>query len=170
MVDQPGAARRAAGLLVGHHSQLEVAPQPHPEAGQQPDHGHAHGHHVLHVDRAPPPDGAVVDLSGERRVAPASGLGHHHIDVAVEQQGRLGPVAAGQPGDQVGPARRGRQHLRLDPDPAQVVGEERHALGLVAWRVGGVEPQQRPQQLHHRLALPLPVDLLQCRVHRSSFG
>jgi hypothetical protein len=170
VVDQPGAASGAAGLLVGHRGQLEVAPQPHPEAGQQPDHGHAHGHHLLHVDRAPAPNGTVVDLPGERRVAPAPGLGRDHVDVAVEQQRRLAPVAAGQPGDQVGPARRGRQHLRLDPDPAQVVGEERDALGLVAGRVGGVELQQRPQQLHHRLALPLPIDLLQHRVHRSSFG
>ena len=166
VVDQPGAAGRAAGLLVGHRGQLEVAPQGHPEPGQQPDGGHAHGHHLLHVDRAPAPDGAVVDLAGERRVPPAPGLGRDHVDVAVEQQRGRVPVAAGQAGDQVGPARGRRQHLRLDPGPAQGVGQEGHALGLVAGRVGGVEPQQRPQQLHHRLALPLPVDLLQRRVHR----
>ena len=74
VVDQPGAAGGAAGLLVGHRGQLEVAPQRHPEAGQQPDDGHAHGHHVLHVDRTPAPDGAVVDLpaNGGCRQRPAS--------------------------------------------------------------------------------------------------
>ena len=167
VVDQPGAAGGAAGLLVGHRGQLEVAPQRHPEPGQQPDDGHAHGHHVLHVDRAPAPDGAVVDLAGERRVPPAPGLGRDHVDVAVEQQRGRSPVAAGQAGDQVGPARGRRQHLRLDPGPAQGVGQEGHALGLVAGRVGGVEAQQRPQQLHHRLAFLLPVDLVQRRVHRA---
>jgi hypothetical protein len=109
-----------------------------------------------------------VDLAGERRVAPAVGLGRDHVEVAVEQQRRLSPVAAGQARDQVGPAGRRRQHLRLDPEPAQVVGQERHALGLVARRVGGVEPQQGSQQLDHRPALLLPVDLLQHRVHRVS--
>jgi hypothetical protein len=166
VVDQPGAPGRAAGLLVGDDGQLEVAPQGHAEAGQQPHGGHAHGHHLLHVDRAPAPERPVVDLARERRVPPAAGLGRDHVDVAVEQQRRPGPVAPGQPGDQVGPPRGRRQHLRLHPGLGQGVGQEGHRLGLVAWRVGGVEPQQRAQQLHHRPALPLPVDLLQRRVHR----
>src|SRR5215213_7259687 len=129
VVDQPGAARGAAGLLVGDHGQLELAPQGHAQAGQQPEGGHAHGHHLLHVDRSPAPEHAVVDLPGERRVPPAPGLGRDHVDVAVEQQRGLGPVAPGEPGDQVGPAR------------------------------------GRRQQLQHRPALELPVDLLQRRVH-----
>ena len=165
VVDQPGAARRAAGLLVGDHGQLEVAPQGHAQAGQQPDGDHAHGHHLLHVDRAPAPEHAVVDLPGERRVPPAPGLGRDHVDVAVEQQRGLGPVAPGQPGDQVGPARGRRQDLRLHPGLGEGAGKELDRLGLVPGRVGGVEPQQRRQQLHHRPALPLPVDLLQRRVH-----
>src|SRR5215203_3417393 len=165
VVDQPGAARGAAGLLVGDHGQLELAPQGHAQAGQQPEGGHAHGHHLLHVDRSPAPEHAVVDLPGERRVPPAPGLGRDHVDVAVQQQRGLGPVAPGQPGDQVGPARGRRQHLRLHPGLAERVGQEGHRLGLVPGRVGGVEPQQRRQQLHHRPALALPVDLLQRRVH-----
>src|SRR5512132_380653 len=168
VVDQPGAAEGAAGLLVGHRGQLEVAGQRHPQPGQQPHHGHAHGHHLLHVDRAPAPDDAVVDLAGERRVAPAPGLGRDHVDVAVEQQRGRSPVAPGEAGDQVGPARGRRQHLRLHPGPTQGVGQELDAGGLVAGRVGGVEAHQGPQQLHHRLALLLPVDLLRHRVHRVS--
>jgi hypothetical protein len=109
-----------------------------------------------------------VDLAGERRVAPATGLGRDHVHVAVQQQRGLRPVAAGQAGDQVGPARRRRQDLGLDPGPAQGVGQELDTLGLVAGRVGGVEADQGPQQLHHRLALLLPVDLLERRMHRVS--
>jgi hypothetical protein len=167
VVDQPGAAGLTARLLVGHHGQLEVAPQGHPEAGQQPNGGHAHGHHLLHVDRPPAPELAVVDLPGERRVPPAPGLGRDHVHVAVEQQRGLGPVAPGEAGDQVGPPRGRRQHLRLHPGRGQGAGQEGDRLGLVAGRVGGVEPQQRRQQLHHRPALPVPVDLLQRRVHRA---
>jgi hypothetical protein len=106
-----------------------------------------------------------VDLAGERGVAPAAGLGRDHVDVAVQQQRGRAPVAAGQAGDQVGPARGRRQHLGLDTGPAQGVGQEGDALGLVAGRVGGVEAHQGLQQLDHRLALLVPVDLLQRRVH-----
>ena len=109
---------------------------------------------------------AVVDLPGERRVPPAPGLGRDHVDVAVEQQRGRGPVAPGQARDQVGPARGRRQHLRLDPGPAQGVGQEGHASASLP---GGLVVSKRSsarQQLHHRLALPLPVDLLQRRVHR----
>ena len=110
-----------------------------------------------------------MDRAGERWVAPAAVLGRDHVHVPVEQQRRQ-VAAAGRrhPHDQVGAPRRGREHLGLQPRLAHLLGEELDALGLVARRVGGVEADQRPQQLDRLVLLALPVDLAQQRMHRTS--
>ena len=86
VVDQPLAAVLAAGLLVGHEREHQIARRHDAGAFEVPRDGEHHADHVLHVDRAAAPDVAVLDGAGERVHAPVGGLGGHHVEVAVDQQ------------------------------------------------------------------------------------
>ncbi len=72
LVDQPVRAVRAAGLLVGDERQHDVPRRAAALAEPLPDDREDHRVHVLHVDRAAPPDAAVGDLPAERVVGPVA--------------------------------------------------------------------------------------------------
>ena len=114
-----------------------------------------HADHVLHVDRAAAPDVAVLDGAGERVHAPVGGLGGHHVEVAVDQQRAAVRVGAGQPGEDVAAARcAGLDVLGLVADLLELLGDPVGALrlalgGLELTGVGGVEPDQRADEVDH---------------------
>src|SRR5690606_33349523 len=120
---------------------------------------HHRQHHrveVLHVHRAAAPEEAVAQLTAERVDGPLPGVGRHHVQVSVHQQGASGWISAGEPGDQAGPPRDGLAQLGLDPYLGQLLRDplRRRALrggaaGLPG--VAGVHPDQRLAQLHHLL-------------------
>jgi hypothetical protein len=55
----------AAGLLVGDGREDDIPAQRRAGPMQLQHHAQLHGHHVLHVDRAPAPDHAVHQLGTE---------------------------------------------------------------------------------------------------------
>lgn len=114
-VGEESGAVGGAVLLVRGEGQHDVAPGAQARAGPGADSGEHHRVHVLHVDGAAAPDDAVADLAGERVDGPVRGLGGHHVEVAVDEQGVGGRVGAGDPGHDIGPAGRGLQDARLDP-------------------------------------------------------
>ena len=103
-----------AVLLVGGEGQHDVAARADPGTGPGADGGEHHRVHVLHVDGAAAPHDAVADLAGEGVDAPVGGLGGHHVEVAVHEQGVGGRVGAGDAGHDVGPAGGGLQQRGLD--------------------------------------------------------
>jgi hypothetical protein len=83
---EPGAVFGGV-LLVGGERQHQVTGGAHTVAGPVPHHREQHRHRVLHVDRAAPPQHPVAHLPGERRHRPLGGVGGHHVQVTVHEQG-----------------------------------------------------------------------------------
>ncbi len=94
VVDQVARSVGAEGFLVGDREIGERALRAEAVLGQ-PSHRHRHRRReVEHVDRAPTPHLAVDELAAEGVVAPALGVGRHHVGVAHEQQARCARVAS----------------------------------------------------------------------------
>ena len=86
VVDEPVAAVRAAGLLVGEEDEGRVAGGLGAGAGEVPDVREDHRVHVLHVDRAATPDAAVALLGGEGVDLPVGGVGRDDVEVTVHRE------------------------------------------------------------------------------------
>ncbi len=134
-------AERAAGLLVGHQAEDHVARRLLAARERAHERGEHHRDAALHVERAAPPDVAVGDLAGERRMRPVAARGDD-VDVALQQQRRTGAATA-QARDQVRPRRLGREDARLAAELLEQVADPLDARALVARRVARVEAQQR---------------------------
>ena len=106
VVDQPFAPVLAAGLLVGHEGEHQVARRDDARSFEGAGDRDHHADHVLHVHRAATPDVAVLERTGERMHAPVRRLGGHHIEVPVQHQGAARGVGTRKPGEHVGPAGR----------------------------------------------------------------
>ena len=114
---RPSAVRRGAtGLLVRHRGEDHVAPEG--SGPLEPDHDRKlHGHHVLHVHRAPAPDHVVDDVPAERVQA--------HADASTRTTSRwLSRTSGGsglrgrvgrQPREAAAPARDRFEDLGRDP-------------------------------------------------------
>ena len=95
LLDEPARAVLAAGLLVGDRREDDVAPQLRARAAQREHHRQLHGDHVLHVDRAAAPDHAVDEIAAERVARPGLRVDGDDVDVAEQDERRLGGGAAG---------------------------------------------------------------------------
>ncbi len=145
VVDQPVRAEPAAGLLVGHERQHDVARRLAAAArAHSPDDGERHRVHVLHVDRAAAPDAAVDDLAGERVDRPVGGVGRHDVEVAVDQQRRRGCGPRPRSGRRRwrGPAPTRGSSARC-PTSASLLGDVLGGRPLRRWPgLDGVDPDQ----------------------------
>ncbi len=146
VLEQPAHADvGGAVLLVGDRDEPQVAARPEPLPGQLRHRDGPGRDLVLHVDRAPAVEVAVVvDDRLERRVGPVAGVGRHDVGVTHERQRRRVRVGAGDPGHEVGPLRLPGHELGLDAGTGQVVAEVVRDQRLRARRrvVRGVEPDQ----------------------------
>ena len=118
LLGQKARAEIAAGLLIAHDGEHDVARRlASLGRGAQDRAGH-HRHAALHVEAAAAPYDAVDQLGGEGVLLPVL-VGRCH-DVHVTLQHKAGRFAATrQPGDKVGPARVLRQeHGRESGVPA----------------------------------------------------
>ncbi len=70
--------------------------------------------------------------------APVGGLGGHHVQMAVHQQGRGPGVRAGDPGDDVRTALGALQQRRFEPGVGQPLGDVLGGRALLAGSVTGV--------------------------------
>ena len=104
-LQQPGHSVSTPHLLVGSSNQNQVALQRQPIAMCHQQHLQVNGGGQLRVDGAAPVENAVRDLPGEGWMAPARGLGGHHIEMRHHEQRPLGTVAA-QAHRQASPVRR----------------------------------------------------------------
>ena len=145
-------AEGGAVLLVRGEGQHDVAARAAALAGPGPDDRQHHRVHVLHVDRAAPPDHPVADLTGERVHRPVGGLGGHHVQMAVDQQGVGVRIRPGDAGHHVGAAGSRLDQPRLDARLGQPLGHVLRGgpLGAVpAAAVGGVDPDQLRGEADH---------------------
>jgi hypothetical protein len=164
IVDEEQAAVLAAGLLVGHGGEDDVARQLLAAPGDEGQDTGAHRRHVLHVDRAAAPKVAVVDFAGERAVLPPRRVGLDHVDVRVQEQRRLLP-GAGDARDHARAALLARDERRLDLGRAEEIGERLGGGLLVAVvvaagaAVDGGDADDLRKELHARVAFGLPVEV-----------
>jgi len=171
LVDEEQAPFLAAGFFVGDAGEDHVAVELALAdlLADQDEHLGAHRRHVLHVDRAAAPEVAVVDLSAERVVPPLARVGFDHVEVRVEQDRRLAPVAL-DARDDVGAASLGLEDDGLDLRGAEALGEQLGRGALVAVplfagaAVDGGNAQEVGEQAHAARAASGPVD----RVHRAA--
>ncbi len=84
-------------------------------------------------------------------MGPVAWVDRHDVGVADEREALGVPVAAGQPGDQVGPVGLARDELALDPGLAEVVGQVPRDERLVAGCVAGVEADEVAREAHDLL-------------------
>lgn len=153
--EEPGAVL-GTGLLVGGERDHEVPPGPYALPGPAPHHGQDHRVHVLHVDRAAPPDDPVADLPREGVNAPVGGLGRHDVQMTVDEQRVRRRVAALDAGDDVRTALGALQHHGLKARPGQLLGRVLGGgalLAVAAAAVGGVDADEVGGE---------PDDLVQC--------
>lgn len=158
-VGQETGAVLGAGLFVGREGEHDVPPRTHPAAGPPADHGEHHRVHVLHVDGAAAPDHTVADLPGEGVHTPVGGLGGHHVEMAVHQQGIGRGVGALDTGDHIGTALAALQQRRRQSGPGQPLGDVLGGRALLTGAVtgvAGVDPDQVGGEPHH-LVERLPV-------------
>ena len=94
-LDEPASAVLATGLLVRDRGEDDVAPQLRPGRPQGQHDRQLHGHHVLHVDRAAAPHHAVDQITPEWIARPRLGVDRHDVEVAQQDQRRLGGRAGG---------------------------------------------------------------------------
>ena len=128
----------AAVLLVGEEREHEVALRGSAGAQQVGGGREDHRVHVLHVHGAAAPEHPVADLPRERIDRPVRGIGGDHVEVAMDDEGRLLGVAARDASDDARATRVGVDQLRSEAELTQVRGD---VLG----------------RLLLRLRLPLPV-------------
>ena len=145
LLDEEARAELAAVLLVGEDDQHEVARELHALALRAQERAHEHRDAALHVERAAPPDVAVDELAGERRVRPGLSRRRDDVDVSLEEE-RL-RVAARESRDEVRPRRVLRVELRLAARLLEQRLDELDARALVSGRVRRVEPDQLLQEL-----------------------
>ena len=137
----------ATGLLVGEEDHDEVARR-HGAGAREVAHGGQHHRvHVLHVDRAAPPDAAVALLPRERVDRPVGGVGRHDVEVAVQAQRAAVAVGAGQPHGDADPPGVALEGLRLEADLAQPVDDVGRRLGLAGAAAVPVVARVDPDQL-----------------------
>ncbi|CAK7282174.1 hypothetical protein SGPA1_20140 [Streptomyces misionensis JCM 4497] len=152
VVDQVPGAVGAARLLVGEEGDHDVPRGPPPAAQPVAHDGEGHGVHVLHVDRPASPHAPVGDLPGEGVVGPVVGVGRHHVQVAVDQQGGPGRVLPRDAGHGGGAARVRLVDLGLQADLGELLGDPLGGLALagpgVVAVVAGVEPDQLAAEVH----------------------
>ncbi len=105
-----------------------------------------HGVHVLHVDRAAPPQHSVANDAAERIDSPVGGIGGNDIGVAVHDERRLGAVEPLDSGDDARATGRGIHVFGGQPEVfeqcAQVLGGIGLAVGSTFAEVGGIEADQ----------------------------
>jgi hypothetical protein len=146
LLDEELGAEVAAGLLIRQHREHDVTRQLCAVGSGTEECRHHHRHAALHVERASSPDPAVRELATERRPRPVLRCGRDDVDVALQQKW-CAVAAPLEPRDEVGP----RGILRIQLDFATGVFEQAaqvaDAFGLVAGRIGRVEPDQLLQQL-----------------------
>jgi hypothetical protein len=82
-------------------------------------------------------------------VAPLGGVGWDDVDVPMKQQWRC-CAAARKAGDQVGSALVARDDARLAAGLGQLAGEQGDRRSFAAAGLGGVDAQQRAQQVGGR--------------------
>ncbi|MEJ2579873.1 MAG: hypothetical protein P8Z68_12400 [Kineosporiaceae bacterium] len=128
--DHPPGAVVPAGFLVGEVGQDDVPSGAAALPGQLADHREHHRVHPLHVDGAAPPQHPVAFVPGERRDGPVLGEGGDDVEVPVQDEGGPVPVPPRDPGEQVGPPRRGLEQLGLDPDLGEPGGDVLGGLPL----------------------------------------
>ena len=145
LLDEEAGAEVATVLLVGEDEQDEIAGELDALPLRAQERVHEHRHAGLHVERAAPPDVAVLEPALERRVRPGLAGRRDDVDVALEQQ-RL-RAAAGKAADEVRPAGLLLEGLRLEPFLLEQALDERDARRLVARRVRRVEPDQVLEKL-----------------------
>ncbi len=125
VVHQPASAPTPARLLVGGEREHHVA-RPPPLPQPLPDDGQDHRVHILHVDRAAPPDAAILGLPGERVHPPVGRIRGDHVEMTVDEQAGPRPVLALDPDHDAGAFRVRLEHGGLQPN----LGEQlRDALG-----------------------------------------
>ncbi len=156
VVRDPARTVCAACLLVGQEGQHNVPGRAAALAQPLAHHREHHGVHILHVDGAAAPDAVPFDLAGERVHPPVRRVGGHHIEVAMNEQGRPGRILAGDPGKQACPFGMRLQQYWLDADLSKQGGNvlSRRALartGVIA-RIRGVDPDQVAGQRGHLVA------------------
>ena len=133
---------------------------------EQPEHADLERHHRLHVDRPAPPDVAVGDLRGERRMRPALGRRRDDVEVRQEQQRVPAGAVAAEPRDHAAAAGRGLQDLGREAGRAQLVGDSVGRVELRPRRVGRVDrrdPDQGLQAGDELVVGPIPRAQRRCR-------
>ena len=151
LVDEEVRALRAAGLLVGEEHDDEVARRHGPGAGDVPHAREDHRVHVLHVDRAPPPDAPVALLRREGVDRPVRGVRRDDVEVAMDAQGSSLPVGAGDAHGDAHAARVALEGLGLQTHLSQLVDDVCRGLRLPRTApvavVRRVDPDQLPAEL-----------------------
>jgi hypothetical protein len=151
----------AVELLVGIGDEHDVAIQWH-AAALDPDHRHeVSDPFTLHVERAAPPDEAVLGRAGEGIHAPVARVRRHDVHVVNERDRSLATIPT-QPRVQIGAPRRpqlGRvEDLRVDPLALEDALEKKRRLQLAAGWVRRVDPEVVGEDLHRFVAQLVPVD------------
>ncbi len=130
--DEVMGSAAAAVLFVGEECDDQVALWLSPGAQDVADGGDDHGIHVLHVDRAAPPQHAVFDDPAERVDGPVARIRGNYIEMAVDDECGLGAVPAFDSGDDAGAPGVGVERLRAEADRLEPGGD---VLGRVALAV-----------------------------------
>ena len=136
LLDESTGAVLAAGLLIGDCGEDDVATKLGTGASQGQHDGKLHRHHVLHVDRAAAPDDAVDELAAERISRPGLRVDRHDVEVAQQDQRRLGGRARrAQAAHARTAARDELDHLRLDARVAEHLGAVARGSRLASGRI-----------------------------------
>ena len=134
-----------ADLLVGRRAEDQVAGRREPLPRKGSDGDSARRHLALHVQRAPAPDAAVLDLARPRIDRPLRRIREHRVGVREQEERRPGSSSR-NPRDEVRAVRGARVELARDAVlleiPAQKLGRDR----LVPRRIHRVEADQVPEQ------------------------
>ncbi len=150
IVDQPTGAQGAAGLLVSHEGEDQIARWTATGPDKITNDCEGHRVHVLHVDSAPPPQAPIDDLAAEGVDPPVRRIRRHHVEMTVDEQRCPTRVTAFDPADDAGTARFRFQQGRLQADLGEFGGNvlgDRPFIAVTAAPVHRVDPQQVPADL-----------------------
>ena len=109
-------------FFVGEEAEHQIACRLGARPCEMPNIGQDHCVHVLHVDRAAPPDAAITHLRGEGIHLPVDRARRHHIQVSVDGQPGTASVRTLNTDKNIGAPGCALDIPRVEPD----LGELRH--------------------------------------------
>src|SRR5450631_765303 len=126
----PMAAEHSPCLLIGEEAEDQVTWWLQARSCEMAEIGQDHGVHILHIDRATPPDTAVPDLGGEGIHLPVGCVRRHHVQVSMDRQSRTSPVRTLNADKDIGAPWCALDIPWIEPEPDKLLHDVRCAGSL----------------------------------------